>query len=229
MRIRWYGHASFHVASTIEGRSVFLDPFGKMDALIAGRGAQFDYPPIAGVAADLVLVTHEHMDHNGVEAIAGDPTVIRAVGGTLESPVGPVTAVVGDHDTVAGTQRGMNTIFAFHLEGLRLAHFGDYGQASLRTEQEAALGRVDLLFVPVGGGPTIDAEGAAELVRRLRPRFVVPMHYRSTAVNFLSPVDPFVARYDRVVRLSDAAFDTADLPQPSGDEPVVVVPAVPRA
>jgi len=229
MRVRWYGHASFHVVSPSEGRSVFLDPFGVPTAQMAARGHRFGYPPIQGVAADVVLVTHEHFDHNAVGAVDGTPQVIRAAGGTFDTPVGRVTSVVGDHDTVAGTQRGMNAIVAFTLDGLRVCHFGDYGQSSLRAEQQAAIGQVDILMVPVGGGPTIDAEGAAEVVRRLRPRWVVPMHYRTEALSFLEPADAFVARFTHVVRCQEATFESADLPPPVDGDPVVVVPAVPLA
>jgi beta-lactamase family protein len=66
---------------------------------------------------------------------------------------------------VAGTKRGPNTIFRFTLDGLAVAHLGDFGQDALRSEQRAALGGVDVLFVPVGGGPTIGGEPAAVLVR----------------------------------------------------------------
>ena len=81
-----------------------------------------------GVEADLLLVTHEHRDHNGVEAIGGDPAILRSTAGTLESPVGEVVGVASEHDEVAGTQRGPNTIFVFTLDGVRVAHFGDFGQ-----------------------------------------------------------------------------------------------------
>ena len=108
---------------------------------------QFDYPAIEGMEPELLLVTHEHLDHNGVDAIGGSPAVIRSTAGTLESPVGEVVAVASEHDPVAGTQRGPNTIFVFTLDDLRIAHFGDFGQPALRDEQAAAIGAVDLVFL----------------------------------------------------------------------------------
>ena len=90
--------------------------------------------------------------------------------------------------------RGPNTIFRFALDGVaRSAHLGDFGQPALRAEQRAAIGEVDVLFVPVGDGPTIGGEPAVALVRSLAPRLVVPMHYRTAAVNFLEPPDAFLA------------------------------------
>jgi L-ascorbate metabolism protein UlaG (beta-lactamase superfamily) len=218
MRVQWYGQSAFDLA----GR-VFIDPFGDMSSL-AARGMQFDYPAIEGMEPELLLVTHEHLDHNGVEAIGGSPAVIRSTAGTLESPVGEIVAVASEHDPVAGTQRGPNTIFVFTLDGIRVAHFGDFGQAALREEQAAAIGQVDLAFVPVGGGPTIDAAAARELVDRLGIRWVVPMHYRTPRIGFLETADAFLEGFEQVVRCDTPAFETADLPAGS---PVAIVPAAP--
>ena len=160
--------------------------------MLKDRGMQFDYPPIEADGVDLLLVTHEHLDHNGVEAIGGDPTILRSTAGKLESPIGEVVAVASEHDQAAGTERGPNTIFVFTLDGLRVAHFGDFGQASLRDEQAAAIGAVDLVFLPVGGGPTIGGAAAAAIARELDPRWVVPMHYRTPRINFLETEEEFV-------------------------------------
>jgi L-ascorbate metabolism protein UlaG (beta-lactamase superfamily) len=224
MRIQWYGQSAF--ALTDGEQTVFIDPFGDMSPL-AGRGVQFDYPAIDAVSADLLLVTHEHLDHNGVEAIDGDPAILRSTAGRHESPIGEVVGVNSEHDAVAGTERGPNTIFVFELDGVRVAHFGDFGQPGLRDEQKAAIGKVDLLIVPVGGGPTIDAAQAYEIVEQLKPRWVIPMHYRTPKIGFLEPADEFLERFgDDVHRADEPSVDTSDLPMADG-VPVAVVPAVP--
>jgi L-ascorbate metabolism protein UlaG (beta-lactamase superfamily) len=187
MHIRWYGQSAFLLAGE---KSVFIDPF--FSPVTVRGGIEFKYPPIEDVAADLLLVTHEHGDHNAVEMIGGDPMVLRSPG-THDSPVGEVVGIASEHDAVAGTQRGPNTIFRFTLDGLSVAHFGDFGQSAMREEQRAALGDVDVLFLPIGGGPTIGGESAAALIHQLRPRLVLPMHYRTAAVNFLEPPDAFLA------------------------------------
>jgi L-ascorbate metabolism protein UlaG (beta-lactamase superfamily) len=222
MRVEWYGQSAFRLSA--DGATVFIDPFDDVSGL-ASRGIQFEYPAITGVEADLLLVTHEHGDHNGVGAIGGSPTVLRSTAGRLESPIGEVLAVASEHDPVAGTQRGPNTIFAFELDGLRVVHFGDFGQTALRAEQLEAIGSCDLLFIPVGGGPTIDAEQAATIVSQLSPRFVVPMHYRTERVNFLEAADAFFERMEQVERFETTAFDTDELPRADGS--LTVVPAVP--
>jgi len=219
MQVEWYGQSAFRLTGA--DATVFIDPFGDTSGF-AARGIEFDYPPIEGVSADIVLVTHEHRDHNGAEAIGGDPAVLRLATWPREWPLeGELVGVASEHDAEAGTQRGPNVIFRFELDGIAVCHFGDFGQSALRPEQRAALGSVDLLFLPVGGGPTIDAAQAAEIAAALSPRWVVPMHYRTPRVGFLEPVDAFLERMDDVQRLAGPSFDT------DGLAPGVVVPAVP--
>ena len=221
MQVEWYGQSAFRMSAG--GQTVFIDPFGDV-SLLASRGLEFNYPAIEGVDADLLLVTHEHRDHNGVDVIGGDPTVLRSTAGKLESPLGEVVAVASEHDEEAGTARGPNTIFVFSLDGVRVAHFGDFGQSSLRDAQAAAIGQVDLVFLPVGDGPTIGAEQAAEIAESLGAKWIVPMHYRTERVNFLEPVDAFVERMANVERVVSPRFDTEDLPDA---KPLAVVPTAP--
>jgi L-ascorbate metabolism protein UlaG (beta-lactamase superfamily) len=223
MQVEWYGQSAFRLAAG--DRTVVVDPFGDISGL-AAQGITFDYPPIDGVTADLVLVTHEHADHNAVEVVQGDPVVVRATAGTHDSPIGTVIAIASEHDPVGGTQRGANTILVFELDGIRTAHFGDFGQGALRDEQAAAIGRIDLLFLPVGGGPTIDAEQAAAIVERLDPAWVIPMHYRTPRISFLEDAEAFLGRMANVRRLDASAFDTASL-APDDGRPLVVVPQAP--
>src|SRR5262245_14587976 len=151
MRIHWYGQSAFLLDG---GQRVLIDPFGPLGERATARGLVFDYPPIAPVEVDLLLITHEHADHSADDVARGEPVTIRSTAGTFDSPVGDVVAIASEHDGAAGTERGPNTIFRFELDGLRVCHFGDFGQPALRPEQEGAIGGIDLLFIPVGGGPT---------------------------------------------------------------------------
>jgi L-ascorbate metabolism protein UlaG (beta-lactamase superfamily) len=102
---------------------------------------------------------------------------------------------------------------------------GDFGQPGLRPEQRAALGEVDVLFVPVGGGPTINGVDAAALVHEVGPRLVVPMHYRTAAVNFLEPPDAFLDAVGAPVeRLDTSEADVEPLLGTSGTGVVLLAP-----
>jgi L-ascorbate metabolism protein UlaG (beta-lactamase superfamily) len=223
MRVDWHGQSAFTLDG--EAATVFVDPWGDMSAA-AARGISWGYPAIASPdSVDLLIVTHEHSDHNAVDVIAGEPALVRSIAGTHSSPLGDVVAIASEHDGAAGTERGPNTIVVFDLDGLRVCHFGDFGQPALRPEQRALLDGVDLLFLPVGGGPTIDGPTAAAIAKDLNPSWVVPMHYKTARINFLDTEESFVASMPKAERLSSPSFDTADLEK--GSEPLAIVPAAP--
>jgi L-ascorbate metabolism protein UlaG (beta-lactamase superfamily) len=224
MRLRWFGQSAFLLEGA-EGR-VMIDPFGDTAPLRA-RGVPFLYPNIEGAEADLVLVTHEHADHNDTSVVGGDPVVVR-LAGAHDTPVGPVLGIASEHDTAAGTERGPNAIFAFSLDGLRIAHFGDFGQAALRPEQRAALDGIDLVFVPAGGGPTIGGEQAAALARELGATWVVPMHYGTPAAPFLGPLDALVEAHGGTVRRVDGPETELDAAaRPDAPQLLVLEPPPP--
>ena len=127
MQVEWYGQSAFRLERG--GDDGGDRPVRRHVRAAKGSGLQWEYPAIEGLEADLLLVTHEHRDHNVVEAVGGDPVVLRSTAGTLDSPLGDVVAVASEHDEAAGTERGPNTIFAFELDGVRVCHMGDFGQS----------------------------------------------------------------------------------------------------
>jgi L-ascorbate metabolism protein UlaG (beta-lactamase superfamily) len=222
VQVRWYGQSAFALTGDA---SVFIDPFGDMEAARA-RGMTWNYPAISDAAADLLLVTHEHGDHNAVDAVAGVKQTVRSSAGTFDTPIGRIVGVASEHDPVAGTKRGANVIYVFEMAGIRVCHLGDFGQVELRPEQRKAIGDIDLLFVPVGGMATIDGRAAAQLVDELGPSWVVPMHYRTAAISFLDTADGFLeAVKGEVVALERSTFDTDEM-RPEGGR-IIVVPAAP--
>jgi L-ascorbate metabolism protein UlaG (beta-lactamase superfamily) len=226
MRIRWHGQSAYTLSSDRLTR--VLDPFDQR-ARPAGLSVRFGYPQIPQQRADLALVTHEHFDHNGVGVLDGDPQIVRSTAGRIDTAaVGEVVAIASEHDAEAGTRRGPNTIYVFGFEGIRVCHMGDFGQSALRPDQRGAIGEVDLLFVPVGGRPTADAGLAAAIVRELQPRWAIPMHYRTNAINFLDPPDAFLAEFESVVAVPAATFDLDQAPGEGGQHIIVLESPSPK-
>ncbi len=220
MHIQWYGMAAFRLQDG--EHTVLIDPFGPME----GLPIRINFPPLGSVWADLLLISHEHPDHNGAEVAQGQPHTIRSKAGTFQTPIGPVVGINSEHDPVAGTKRGPNTIFLFTLGGISICHFADFGESHLRPEQREAIGHPDLIFFPAGSGPTIDAAEGARIVTDLAPKWVVPMHYRTPAISFLDPPDRFLAAFDDVRHLPNSTFDLADFP--ATGHPIALVPASPQ-
>ncbi|OHA02172.1 MAG: hypothetical protein A3H71_00685 [Candidatus Sungbacteria bacterium RIFCSPLOWO2_02_FULL_48_13b] len=163
MVITWYGQSCFKIQS---GDLVLtIDPYGKEIGLTPPR-----------FKTDMVLMTHEHMDHNNVSSIPGEPFVVRGPG-DYEIKEVAITGIPTFHDKSQGKERGRNTVYVIEMEEMRLVHLGDFGESEIRPETLEAIGEVDILFIPVGGTYTIDAETAAEVVAAIEPKIVIPMHY----------------------------------------------------
>jgi L-ascorbate metabolism protein UlaG (beta-lactamase superfamily) len=175
VEVRYYGHSMFSL--TADGTTIVIDPFN--DDI--GH-------PRPQVAPDAVVVSHEHFDHNNVALCGGSPKVIRGLAdegarhAALDVRVGPVriTGVPCYHDDQQGAARGKNTITIFEVEGLRVVHLGDLGHI-LDDAQVRAIGRVDVLLVPVGGHYTIGPAEAGRVIEQLAPRIAVPMHFKTEA------------------------------------------------
>lgn len=170
MNIQYYGHSCFKITTKPSGRAtddviIFTDPFDRSIGLRPPQGQ-----------ADVVFVSHQHSDHNNTELLKGEPVVLDNPG---EYYVKGITAVGLDtyHDAKEGAERGRNTIFVFESEEVRLCHLGDLG-SDLSPDQLEEVEGVDILFVPVGGKYTLNGEKAAELVRKIEPKIVIPMHYK---------------------------------------------------
>lgn len=185
MRIEWLGHACFLITSG-GGTRIVTDPFNE----------EVGYP-LPRVEADIVTVSHQHFDHNAVAVVGGRPRVVEGPGDHRPEGVS-VRGVSTFHDQEEGRKRGTNTVFVITVDGLNVCHLGDLGHL-LSPEQVRLIGPVDVLLVPVGGTYTIDAAEAAETVTALRPRVVIPMHYKTGYINFpITGVDEFTGRFEQV-------------------------------
>lgn len=170
MNIQYYGHSCFKITTKPEGRGqaeviIFTDPFDRSVGLRPPQGQ-----------ANIVLISHRHFDHSNTESLKGDFSTIDIPGEYSLSGVN-IVGVDSYHDKDKGADLGHNTIYLMESEGIRLCHLGDLG-CSLDSGQLDAINGVDILMIPIGGKYTIDGKEAAELVRKIEPKIVIPMHYK---------------------------------------------------
>ncbi len=179
MKITWMGHACFAM-ETADGTRIVTDPFDE----------SVGYPLPWG-PADIVTVSHEHHDHNCAERL--NPRRVVRGAGTVDIGAVHITGIPAFHDEAQGKKRGANTIFVIEADGLRMAHLGDLGHP-LSAETRAAIGKIDVLMLPVGGFYTIDGAQAAQEVRALQPRVALPMHYKTAYLDYpITDEQPFLA------------------------------------
>ncbi len=197
--LTWYGQSCFLLESA-SGTRIVIDP-------VAGN---LGYLPPADLHADAVTISHDHPDHNNLGLLQGKPRVFRGLTADkkgwvrINDRVKDITirSVGVYHDPKRGADLGLDTVFIFETGGVRIAHLGDLGHA-LTDQQISAIGSVDVVLVPVGGGSTIDAQTATYVVDQIRPRLIViPMHYKTDALTSkdLAPVDAFLAGRPNVRR-----------------------------
>ncbi|MEI7621457.1 MAG: MBL fold metallo-hydrolase [Candidatus Moraniibacteriota bacterium] len=170
MQIQYYGHSCFKLTTKPAGRAtedvtVFFDPFNKEIGIKPPQGQ-----------ADVIFVSHDHFDHNNTQALKGEPVVINSPG---EYAVKGINVVGLDafHDSEEGAKKGRSTVFILEAEDLKICHLGDLG-GELTGKQLEEIDGVDVLFIPVGGQYTLDGKKAAELIRKIEPAVVIPMHYK---------------------------------------------------
>ncbi len=201
MWIRWHGHACFEIR---DGTTVITDPHD-------GKSIGIPAPSLKG---DLVLVSHDHFDHNCVRQVKGsDISVIKEPIMTVERGV-RIQGIETFHDTAKGSKRGRNIAFKIEMDGMTLCHLGDLGHM-LDDQQLSEVGRPDVLLIPVGNTFTLDVKAAIELAKRISPKVIIPMHYRVGGLSLsIRPVDDFLKGFSdkEVVRVgNEIEFKPEDL------------------
>jgi len=176
--VDYFGHSCFAIHA--EGSpTILIDPYA----------TYVPYPALPE-PADVVLITHGHIDHcpycfGAKDRVLGDPVVVWPFGQDGRVKEGRWKIVEGllvdfieaTHVTNAGGGQGLVCLYSFEVGGVRFAHLGDIGK-TLTNQQVQALGNVEVLFIPVGGAFTIGPGEAIELIKQLPTvRIVVPMHY----------------------------------------------------
>ncbi|MBM3331313.1 MBL fold metallo-hydrolase [candidate division WOR-3 bacterium] len=199
MRIKWLGHSAF-LLSAADGTAIITDPY-----LSGSFNGEVKYGSIHD-AADVVTVSHHHQDHDGVSGLPGKPKVIEGRGSHKVGSVS-IVGVETFHDENQGAGRGRNTVFVFDADGVRVCHCGDLGHV-LTAQQASAIGKVDVLLVPVGGTFTVDAAGARKVAAQLAATVIIPMHYKTDKLGFpIAGLEDFTQGEQNVKRVGSAEVE----------------------
>ncbi|MDD5145506.1 MAG: MBL fold metallo-hydrolase [Candidatus Pacebacteria bacterium] len=169
MQIIWKGQSCFQLLAQKAKNnqvSIVIDPFQDEIGLKA-----------PSLEADILLITHDHHDHNNEKAVSGSPFLINGPG-EYEVKEVYIQGILSFHDDAQGKERGDNTIYTIDVEDLRICHLGDLGQKELTNEQLEKIGEVDVLMIPVGGNFTISAKEALKIMSQIEPSITIPMHYQ---------------------------------------------------
>ncbi len=194
MDISYLGHSSFKIKT--KTATIITDPF---DAAVVGL-------KFAPNEAEIITISHDHPDHNFSSKINGIKKIISGPGEYEINGVS-IIGLASFHDREKGASRGKNTIYVIEADGLRIAHLGDLGH-ELSDDLVDQMGDIDILLIPVGGEFTIGPKEASEVVSKIEPFFVIPMHYRvagmSSQFEKLEPVETF---------LKESGIATENLPK----------------
>lgn len=164
MKIEYFGHACFRITDK-NGTSITLDPFTNIG---------YELPD--GLSTDILLCSHNHFDHAYTDGVR-TKNILFDRGEFFFKGV-KITGYKSFHDEVGGKKRGENTVFVIETDGVRLCHLGDYGEENIEKLKGELYG-LDVLFIPIGGVYTIDGKKAKEIVDELKPKFVIPMHFKT--------------------------------------------------
>lgn len=202
MEIRWLGHSCFLITNQ-RGINILTDPF---DGTL---GYQMTKEKI-----NIITISHEHYDHNNTMGIKGKPVV-------LKGPVNRDThkmifkGIASYHDSVFGEYRGENTIFVIKADEMVLCHLGDLGHL-LDSVQLEEINQVDILFIPIGGYYTINHIQADQVIKQIKPKIVIPMHYKTDAIKWsIDPVSVFLDKKQNVKIITEKtlSIDYQSLPE----------------
>ena len=179
MEIKFYGHACFSIK---EGNATIVtDPYDESTGL-----------KLPSLSSDVVVVSHNHPNHNNVKAINGEPKIFNWPG-EYETQNIYFKGIHSFHNPKDDPEQNENTIFTITFKNIHICHLGDQG-TKLTPEQLEKVGEVDILFVPIGSKDTINAKKAKEVVEQIEPRIVIPMVYHTEGSTIgLDTLEPFLA------------------------------------
>lgn len=181
LQIRWHGHACFEITNEI---TLVTDPHD-------GKSIGIPAPSVTG---DIILVSHDHYDHNSVKSVEKEGSRVVTDERSRNISDVEIRGVGSFHDEEQGAKRGKNIMYKFTMDGVRFCHLGDLGH-DLDDEIVQKIGEVDILFIPVGGTFTVDDKQAWDVVNKIKPKIIIPMHYKIGGLSLpIAGLDPFLAQ-----------------------------------
>ncbi|NQV18872.1 MAG: MBL fold metallo-hydrolase [Armatimonadetes bacterium] len=169
LNIKWFGHSMWKIWNN--EITIITDPF-----------TDIGYKMPENETADILLSSHDHFDHNNYSMIKGNPELVKSAGNFNFKGM-HITMIPTWHDETKGSERGDNLLMKFVISGKTILHCGDLGHIP-SDEIFNKLGNIDILFIPVGGFFTIDAETAKTIAEKINPYIVFPIHYKTDAIDF---------------------------------------------
>lgn len=208
--LTYYGHCAFLWQSE-GGSRVLVDPYGNSENR---RWFSAHFPALQ---ADVVLVTHDHFDHNHYQRVVDCPTVLRGEGDFTFHEFN-ITGVTDLHSGTSGLQGMKNTVFTVEVGGVRYCHIGD-NRHDMPDGVAEAIGDIDVLMVTVDdSNHLLSYAQVDELVARLNPRVVMPTHYYiprlTTVESTLKSAEGWLETQDNVrfLGVSSLKIGPGDLP-----------------
>lgn len=202
LQIRWHGHSCFEITNDV---TIVTDPHD-------GKSIGIPTPNVAG---DIILVSHNHYDHNSVKSVEKENS--KVITDERKRTVGSIqiSGIPAFHDTAQGERRGNMILYKFTCDDITFCHLGDLGH-ELDEKSVQQIGTIDILFIPVGGNYTIDAEQAWRVIQMLKPKITIPMHYRIEGLSIpIAGIEPFLEKniYKIIKVGNEIDIEKDDLPK----------------
>ena len=202
LQLRWHGHSCFEITNN---KKIVTDPHdGKSIGI-----------PAPSVQADIILVSHDHYDHNSVKTVKKIDSKVITDDRKYKINNIEIYGINTFHDNENGAKRGKNIIFKFIFDNIIFCHLGDLGH-DIDDETTSKIGVVDVLFIPIGGTFTVDDKKAWSIIKKIKPKIIIPMHYKIGGLSLpIAGIDSFLEQnpYNIIHVGNEIDIEKEDLPK----------------
>jgi len=201
LQIRWHGHSCWEITNEV---TIVTDPHD-------GKSIGIPAPNVTG---DIILVSHDHYDHNSVKTVEKDGSKVVTDERKRNISNVEIKGIESFHDESQGAKRGKNLIYKFTMDDVTFCHLGDLGH-DIDESTVQKIGDVDILFIPIGGTFTVDADEAWKIIHKIKPKIIIPMHYKIGGLSLpIAGIDSFLEHSDLIVNHvgNEIDIEKEDLP-----------------